>query len=100
MDDNGKVSEKEWEDSTELWYPTNADFGVFGDWDNDGDSELDADEVSESFDTSLLGESWSAETLDRETFKTAYFELYDSDNDGKVTRSEWTDGSRVFGNAR
>jgi Ca2+-binding EF-hand superfamily protein len=97
IDNNGKISEQEWEESTGLWYPTDTNLATFGDWDNDGDSELDTDEFAESFDSSALGESWNVDTLDEETFKTAYFELYDTNDDGRVTRSEWTEGSRAFG---
>ena len=70
---------------------------MLDDWDGDGDSELDADEFKERFDSSVLGESWRAGTLDERTFKQAYFELYDTDDDGRVSQSEWTTGSAVFG---
>ncbi|MDP8976392.1 MAG: EF-hand domain-containing protein [Actinomycetota bacterium] len=96
-DRNGKISQQEWKQGAELWYPRGVDYGVYGDWDRDGDSELDADEIKEKFDFSVLGESWRARPISRETFKKAYFELYDSDDDGKVSTSEWTQGSRVFG---
>ncbi len=96
-DNNGTVSQQEWETATDLWYPGGANFRVFRDWDGDGDSELDADEFREEFDASTLGESWRVDAFDAETFKKAYFELYDLDDDGRVTRSEWIDGSRTFG---
>ncbi len=94
---DGKISQKEWNSGTDVWYPSNAEFGVFSDWDGDGDSELDADEFKEAFDSSALGESWRMDPLNPETFKRAYFDLYDVDDDGRVSRSEWTDGARVFG---
>ncbi len=97
---NGKISQDEWKQGTELWYPTGVDFRVYGDWDRDGDSELDADEFKERFDYSALGESWKARSLDKQTFKKAYFDLYDTDDDGRISASEWTQGSRVFGLAR
>lgn len=41
-----------------------------------GDSELDGDELSERVDLSPVGEAWTAESLDAETFETfTYFEL-------------------------
>ena len=97
---NGKISQDEWRQGTDLWYPRGVDFRVYGDWDDDGDSELDADEFKERFDYSALGESWKARSLDKETFKKGYFELYDTDDDGKVSASEWTQGSRIFGISR
>ena len=97
---NGKISQQEWQRGTDLWYPGQAEVRVFSDWDGDGDSELDGDEFREEFDYSALGESWTTEPLNRETFKNAYFELYDLDDDGRVSRAEWTDGSRSFGTAR
>ncbi len=99
-DRNGKISQDEWKQGTDLWYPRGVDFRVYGDWDRDGDSELDVDEFKERFDFSALGESWKARSVDKQTFKKAYFELYDSDDDGKVSASEWTQGSRIFGIAR
>ncbi len=99
-DRNGKISQDEWRQATDLWYPRDVDFRVYGDWDLDGDSELDVDEFKERFDYSALGESWRSSSLDKETFKKAYFELYDTDDDGKVSAAEWRQGSRAFGIAR
>lgn len=95
-DDNDIVSQAEWEDGVDLWYPDDADSVVFSDLDNDGDSELDVDEFSENVDLSPVGESWTADTLDEATFGDAYFELYDLDNDGRVSEDEWSSGVAVF----
>lgn len=96
-DNNGKISEQEWKRGTDLWYPSNVGVRVYSDWDGDGDSELDGDEFREQFDVSALGEFWRTDPLNAETFKKAYFELYDVDDDGRVSRAEWADGSRNFG---
>lgn len=96
-DNNGKISQPEWERGTDLWYPKDTEVRVYSDWDGDGDSEIDADEFKEEFDSSALGESWRTDTLSADTFKKAYFELYDVDDDGRVSLSEWTGGSRTFG---
>lgn len=96
-DDNGKVSEAEWEDGTEFWYPVDENPDAFADWDGDGDSELDVDEVSESLDISIGGEMWDGENLEKDQFKEFYFDLYDADDDGKVTEEEWTDGAALHG---
>lgn len=96
-DGNGKVSEEEWETATELWYPEEPDFAVFADADGDGDSEVDADEFAESLDLSALGEEWAATPLDQTTFKRAYFGLYDTDGDGRVSEEEWASGTAAFG---
>ncbi len=94
---DGTISESEWETGTELWYPGDSDLIVFNDVDGDGDSEIDADEFAERFDFSVLGETWTSESLDENTFKQAYFELYDADNDGSVSEQEWNSGSAFFG---
>lgn len=96
-DRNGKIGKDEWELSANLWYPTETDVVVYNDVDMDGDSKIDADEFAERFDFSVLGESWTVDTFDQTTFKNAYFELYDADEDGKVSESEWTSGLGVFG---
>lgn len=96
-DANKKISEDEWETGSELWYPGGGDVLVFDDVDGDGDSELDPDEFSERFDVSALGEAWKPETLDKDTFKRAYFSLYDTDDDGRVSKDEWNNGAAAFG---
>ena len=96
-DGNGKLTEEEWKEGTDLWYPERATFATYGDWDGDGDSELDRDEFTESFDWSPIGEGWDVQTFDEKTFRTAYFQLYDTDDDGKVSEAEWTAGSAAFG---
>ena len=96
-DGNKKVSEKEWQTGTELWYPDDVDPVAFADVDADGDSELDADELSERFDVSALGEGWDSDTLDKSTFKQAYFSLYDTNDDGRVSKDEWNYGAAAFG---
>lgn len=96
-DGNGTVSQEEWETGVDLWYPNDAEPIVFSDLDNDGDSEVDADEFAEHVDLSPLGESWTADSFDEQTFRNAYFELYDQDNDGQVSELEWTTGTAAVG---
>ena len=96
-DGNGTVSEAEWKAGTALWYPDGARLAVFSDWDSDGDSELDTDEFSERFDVSALGEAWTSGPVGESTFREAYFELYDTDDDGRVSEPEWRTGSAVWG---
>jgi Ca2+-binding EF-hand superfamily protein len=99
-DANGTISEQEWQTGVELWYPDAAEPVVFSDLDNDGDSEVGMDEFSERVDLSPLGETWTAESLDAETFKQAYFDLYDRDGDGRVTETEWNAGVAAIATPR
>ncbi|HEV2060617.1 MAG TPA: hypothetical protein VGR11_14775 [Solirubrobacteraceae bacterium] len=96
-DGNRRISEEEWRTGTELWYPEDVDVVVFDDADADGDSELDADEVAERFDVSGLGEAWTPSSFDESRFKRAYFSLYDTDDDGRVSKEEWEYGANAFG---
>ena len=96
-DGNKKISEQEWRSGTELWYPEDVDVVVFDDADGDGDSELDADEFEERFDISGLGEAWTPRSFDKASFKRAYFELYDINDDGRVSKAEWEYGATAFG---
>lgn len=96
-DGDGTITESEWQTGTELFLPADSEVEALSDWDSDGDSELDVDEFSERFDASLLGETWSADTFDESTFQEAFFELYDVDDDGQVTRDEWIEGVELIG---
>ena len=99
-DGNGTLSEAEWRTGVDFWYPTDLNPVPFGDWDGDGDSELDPDEFREAFDSSVGGEAWKMDRLDKNAFKTAYFELYDKDGDGRVSEAEFEKGAAVFGTPR
>ena len=96
-DGNGMISSEEWETSARAWYPGGAHVEVFQDFDGDGDSEIDADEFAERFDISILGEEWTAPTIDEDMFATSYFKLYDSDDDGKVSEDEFAAGASTWG---
>ena len=96
-DGNGTINATEWEQGTERWYPRTTTIVPLQDADGDGDSELDADEFAEQFDYTRLGEAWMADRLDQDTFKNAYFELYDSDDDGKVSELEFKTGLPLLG---
>lgn len=96
-DGSGKLSVEEWETGADLWYPDNAKVVVFDDADGDGDSELDADEFAERFDASALGEGWRPGSISKSRFKSAYFSLFDTDDDGRVSRDEWAAGPPAFG---
>lgn len=96
-DGNKKISQEEWETAAELWYPDDAEIVVFDDADGDGDSEVDADEFAERFDVTALGEAWTPGTLEKSAFKRAYFGLYDTDDDGRVSEDEWDYGASAFG---
>lgn len=99
-DDNGKLTEYEWKRGVDFWYPLDREVVAIADWDGDGDSELDADEFREAFDSSAAGETWKYDRLDKKKFKTAYFDLYDRDDDGKVSEAEFEQGASVFGTPR
>ena len=96
-DGGGATSANEWEQGTDRWYPSTVTVVPLQDADGDGDSELDADEFAEQFDYTRLGEAWMTERLDQDTFEDAYFELYDSDDDGKVSETEFETGLPLLG---
>lgn len=96
-DGNGVVSNEEWKEGTEFWFPEQSNVTVFSDWDGDADSELDADEFSEAWDISYLGEAWTTQPFGKEAFKESYFSLYDADGDEKVSDEEWLQGAAAFG---
>ena len=96
-DGDGTVSETEWVSAAESLYPEEEELAVFSDVDEDGDAAVDADELAEGADLSPLGSAWTASTLDEHEFRDAYFELYDVDDDGRVSETEFRDGSSRFG---
>lgn len=95
-DGDGAVTQAEWEDGATRWLPSGTVIVPVADHDADGDSELDEDEFTEAYDADALGEDWVDVPLDEQEFADRYFELYDADDDGKVTEQEFEAGLDYF----
>lgn len=96
-DADGVVTQEEWETNAPRWLPTGTAIKPLVDVDADGDSELDVDEFSEAFDGDVFGEEWVDVPLDAQRFADAYFELYDLNDDGKVSQAEFDSGQAETG---
>jgi hypothetical protein len=89
LDDDGRVTEEEWRDAAEdVW----DDTGAFTDWDGDGDSELDANELKEGLETRGLYDVVDMDRdalVDDEELADWFFDVFDADDDTEIDRTEW-----------
>jgi len=91
-DDDDVLSEAEWTSGVERWYGEDVELGVWVDWDLDGDSELDADEVQEAFEREGLYDRVDGDhdaLLDDEELADWFFDLFDADDDERLDWTEW-----------
>jgi hypothetical protein len=91
-DDDGLVSEDEWTEGTDRWFGDDVDYGVWADWDMDGDSELDANEVREGFETNNLYDRVDGDAdaiIDDEELADWFFDVFDLNDDAQIDTTEW-----------
>jgi hypothetical protein len=90
LDDDGRVTEEEWRDaSDDVW---GDEAGAFADWDGDGDSELDANEVSEGLETRGLYDVVDKDRdalVDDEELADWFYDVFDLDDDAEIDQTEW-----------
>ena len=90
--DDGVLTESEWRESTDRWYGADVDFGVWADWDGDGDSELDANEVRESMEAHGLYDRVDGDSdalIDDEELADWWFDIWDFNDDDEIDTTEW-----------
>ncbi len=97
-DEDTVIVESEWETGVDHVYPGALDPGAFQDWDLDGDSELDADEVAEGLDATSWNEYWyeADAVIGFDEFMDMYFALWDRDGDGRIDAVEYETGAEYW----
>jgi len=97
-DEDTVIVESEWETGVDYLYPDALDPGTFQDWDLDGDSELDADEVAEGLDATNWNEYWyeADAVIGFDEFMDMYFALWDRDGDGRIDSVEYESGAEYW----
>lgn len=96
-DDDDLVSEDEWNEGTERWFGDDVDYGAWADWDLDGDSELDANEVREGFETNNLYDRVDRDAdliIDDEELADWFFDIFDWNDDDQIDTTEWDWGEQ------
>lgn len=91
--DDDVLSESEWNTGME-WFGEDADPGAWRDWDSDGDSELDANELHESLETNGLYDAVDGDqdaVFDDEEMADFFFDAFDMDDNDEVDTTEWDD---------
>lgn len=90
-DDDDRITEREWEERVVVWF-ADTDYGIWSEWDLDGDSTLDLDEVREGlareslYDTVDLDDDY---VLSRQESTAWVFDTFDTNDDGQIDISEW-----------
>lgn len=91
-DDDDRITEEEWTQGTERWFGADAEYGAWADWDLDGDSELDANEVAEGFEREGLYDRVDRDAdavIDDEELADWFFDVFDFDDDDRIDTTEW-----------
>lgn len=96
------VTEEEWAAQIDMWYVVDGDpgYGTWTDWDMDGDSELDADEIAEALERYGIFNAADVDAnavLDPVEFDTWLFEVVDTDDDGVIDETEWEAFAEIYG---
>ena len=92
VDDDDALTENEWEEGITRWYGSEGDFVTWSDWDGDGDSELDFDEMTEGYETHGLFDRLDLDDdtfIDDEELQDWFFDVFDLDDDERVDVTEW-----------
>lgn len=86
--DDGQVSETEWEDAGDAW----TGGAPLSEWDTSGDGTLDEGELAAGVATTDRWDTWDQDSsglLEESEFNQAVFGAWDADEDGYVDESEW-----------
>lgn len=88
---DGRIDETEWRrGSGGVWGP---DYAVtWTDWDGDGDSELDLNEVSEGLERDGLYDTVDGDRdglIDDEELADWFFDVFDADDNDRIDTTEW-----------
>jgi len=90
-DDSDRLNETEWSTGAQRVFG-DTEYGAFADWDADGDSELDANEVAEGFETHGLYDRVDGDRdalIDDEELADWFFDLFDANDDDELDTTEW-----------
>lgn len=91
VENDSVVSEEEWVAGVRTWYGPD-DYGAFVDWDADGDSELDANEIAEALETRGMYDRVDLDrdaVIDDEELADWFFDVIDTSDDGQIDTTEW-----------
>lgn len=75
------------------------DYNEFGDWDADGNGEIDNTEFTDVYENSGLYDNWNTNEeagIDENESAEGIFSVFDGDNDGFLGKDEASDGWALF----
>ncbi|MDP2312062.1 MAG: hypothetical protein Q8P41_04095 [Pseudomonadota bacterium] len=87
------LTENEWNDGLKAWFPE-ASKQTFTDWDINQDLSIDEQELAAGFAHGNMLQDWDANGDDEVTTDeavTGIYQVFDTNRDDSVSRTEWTD---------
>lgn len=90
--DDDRIDESEWRTSSDRVWGAGGPTTVFADWDGDGDSELDLNEVQEGLESEGLYDRIDGDRdalIDDEELADWFFDIFDADDDLRIDTTEW-----------
>lgn len=92
VDVSGAVDSVEWAEGMDVWFGEVTEPGTFADWNDDGDSDLDAEEIHDALLATGAYEMIDLDAdliVDEEELSVWMIEVFDANDDGVLDREEW-----------
>jgi hypothetical protein len=89
---NGNIDETEWRRGSDRVWGVGRYTATWSDWDGDGDSELDLNEVAEGLEREGLYDRVDGDRdglIDDEELADWFFDIFDADDNDRIDNTEW-----------
>lgn len=91
VDNDNNLNQNEWQEGAGTWF-ADDEYGDWGEWDANGDSALDANEVAEAFERENLYDRVDRDSdalIDDEELADWWFDIWDGNDDALIDTTEW-----------
>lgn len=91
------ITESEWNTGVRTWFPSDASYGAYGDWDANDNNLIEENEFREGLGRHNLFDTWDANRNDlweEDEVFGGFFEIFDANDDRGIDENEWNTGYR------